>query len=134
MQSLHHVDHPSFGPPHPISEIHIVGDSCTQHNQSYMFGKHDNGLLPNHSSFGVVDIVHLVKNDPLNVSYHLSPSVQIVPQYFCSHDHTACLRIHCDITSYYSHGIEFFRKLAILLIGECFDWGCVDYLSFVLQS
>lgn len=134
MQSFHYVDHPTFSSAYPISKIHIIWDCSTQHDESYMFRKHDNGFLPNHSSFRVVDIMHFVKYNPLNVSYHLSPSIQIVSQNFSSHDNATSLRIHRNITSDDTYRIELFGELSIFLVGKGFDWRGVDNFPFVFQS
>lgn len=71
MESLHDVDGSVFSATDPIGKVHIVGDSCTEHDESDMFWKHDDGLFPNHPSFWVVDIVDLIENHPLDVSDHL---------------------------------------------------------------
>lgn len=38
VQCLHHIYYSSLSSSHPISEIHIVWHSCTEHDESDMFG------------------------------------------------------------------------------------------------
>lgn len=67
-----------------------------------MLGKHDDCLLPNNSSFLVVDVMHLIEDDPFYITDHLSAAIEIVSQNFCCHDHATGLRVHAHITCYYT--------------------------------
>lgn len=103
MEGLHDVYHSSLGPAHPIGEIHVIGHSGTEHDESDVFRQHDDSLLPHHSSLLVVDVVHFVENDPLDVSDHLCPPVEVVSQDLGSHDDATRLRVHTHVTSHYAH-------------------------------
>lgn len=75
MECLHDIDHSPFGPAYPICKLHIVRYSGTEHDNSDMFRQHNDSLFPDNPSFLIVYVVNLIENDPLNVPYHLGPSV-----------------------------------------------------------
>ncbi len=94
VESLHDINHSPFGSPDPIGELHVIRNCGTEHNDTDMFGQHDDSLLPNHSSLLVVNVMNLIENYPFNVADHLCPSVQVVTQNLCCHDHACCLLVH----------------------------------------
>ena len=100
VKCLHHIYYSSLGPSHPIRKVHVVGNSRTEHDESDVLWQHDDGFLPDNASLLIVDVVHLVEDDPLDVSDHLRPSVEVVSQDFSSHDHATCLGVHAHIACY----------------------------------
>jgi hypothetical protein len=98
MQSLHYIDDSSLGSPYPIRKIHVVRDCGAEHDKSDMFWQHNNSFFPNNTSLLVVDVMYLIKNDPLNIPDHLCAAIEIVSQYFSGHDHATCLGIHAYIS------------------------------------
>ena len=133
MQGLHHVYDPSLSPPHPVRKVHIVGHCRTQHDQSNMLRQHNNRLLPHHPSLGIVDVVHLIENDPFDVADHLRTAIELVTQDLGSHDNAGGLRVHRDVACYDTHGVEAAGELAVFLVGKGFDGRSVYDLSLVLD-
>lgn len=103
MQCLHYIYNPSLRSPNPIRELHIIRNSCAKHYQSYMIRQHYNRLFPYHSSLSIIDVMNLIENDPFYISYHLSPSVKIIPKNFSSHDDATSLGVHAHISRYYAY-------------------------------
>lgn len=99
VEGLHDIDYPVLGPADPVGEVHVVGHGGTQHDDADVLGQHDDGLLPDHASLLVVDVVHLVEDHPLDVPDHLRAPVQVVPQDLRSHDHAARLLVHAHVAS-----------------------------------
>ena len=71
MKGFHHIYDSPLGSSNPVGKIHVVGYGCTEHDESNMFGKHNDGFFPDDSSFRVVDIVNLIKDDPLYIFDHV---------------------------------------------------------------
>jgi hypothetical protein len=98
MQRFHYIDNSSLGSSYPIRKIHVVRDCGAKHDKTNMFWQHNNGFFPNHTSLLVIDVMHLIENDPLNVSDHLCAAIEIVPQDFSGHDHATRLGIHTHVS------------------------------------
>lgn len=133
MQSFHHVDHPMLSPTHPVSKIHTIRNSGTEHNQANMLRKHDNSLLPHHTSFRIVNIVNFIENYPFDVSDHFRSPIQVIPQNLCSHNNTTRMRIHTHISRHDTNRIKFLRKLSIFLIRKSLNWRSINNFTFVLD-
>lgn len=54
--------------PDPIRKFQRIRNSGGKENQPHVIRQHDDDFLPNYSSFGVVDVVDFVENDPFDVS------------------------------------------------------------------
>jgi hypothetical protein len=134
MKSFHDVDHSPFSSSNPVCKLHIIWYCRTQHDNTNVFRKHDNSLFPDDSSFLIVYVMHLIKYDPLNISYHFSSSIQIISQNFGCHDNARCLWIQGNISSYNSDRFKLLTQLTILLITQCLNRRSVDNFSFVFIS
>jgi len=134
MQSFHDIDNSPLCSSHPVGEVHIVRYSSTEHDQANMLRKHNNGLLPYNSSLSIVYVMNLIEDDPLDISYHFSTSVQVITQNLGCHNDTASLRIHTYVSCHYSHWVKLFRQLPIFLIGKSLYRGGIYDFSFVFQS
>ena len=52
----------------PLSKLEVVGDGGGEHDNTDMVWELDDNLLPNTTSLLVIDVMHLIENDPLNIS------------------------------------------------------------------
>lgn len=94
VKGLHDIYHSPLGPTNPVGKLHVVRYGGTEHDNTNVFGEHDDGFLPDDSSLLVIDVVYLVKDDPFNVPDHFCPSVQVVSKDLGGHYHTRGLLVH----------------------------------------
>ena len=73
-------------PPDPLRELNGIGRGGTEKDQPNVLRKHDDHFLPHHPPLGIVDVMNLVENDPLNVPDHVGAAVQHRAEDLGGHD------------------------------------------------
>jgi hypothetical protein len=63
-----HIDLTTLQPPNPVSKLQGIRDGSTQKDDGDMVREHDEHLLPHDPTLSIIDIVNLIKDDPLQVS------------------------------------------------------------------
>ncbi len=66
----------AFGSADPLRKLSGVGRGGGQEHHTHVLRQHDDNLLPHNAPFSVVHIVHLVEDDPLDVSDDVRAAVQ----------------------------------------------------------
>lgn len=90
-------------------------------------------LFPNHPAIGIVDVVHLVKDDPLDVPDHVGAAIEHGPEDFGRHNEAVGLRSQLDVPSQQPHIDTPLVKIAKLLVRERLDRRSVDAPGHVLR-
>ncbi|RUS89107.1 hypothetical protein EGW08_003115, partial [Elysia chlorotica] len=127
LQGVHHVNLLAFDfpLPDPGSKLHGVGYGRTQQDDIDVLGQHDEDFLPDHAPLAVVDVVHLVEDNPLKVTHDVR-AVKILPQNFCGHDEAGCslveLYVPCDQSNIAKGQFE----ISELLVRQSFDRGRIN--------
>ena len=111
-----HVDVFLLGSPHPRREFVRVRNSGRKQDEGNIFWEHDDDLLPNHATFEIVHVVHLVKYNILHVSDDICTTVKHAPQDLRSHDQTARLWSYLHIARKNSDVIKSILEISKLLI------------------
>mmetsp|Transcript_40497 Transcript_40497/g.95118 ORF Transcript_40497/g.95118 Transcript_40497/m.95118 type:complete len:400 (-) Transcript_40497:590-1789(-) len=122
------VDRLSFGPADPVGELHGVGRGRREEDHVDVVGQHDDDLLPDHPTLGIVDVVHLVEDDPLDVPDQVGPPIEHASQYLRGDDeHGGVLHVDLNVSrdQSYGRGPEGFAELPILLVAQRLDGGRV---------
>lgn len=57
--------------PDPVGELLGIRHCRREQNDVDVVGKHDDDLLPHDTTLEVIDVVHLVEDDPLDVAYEI---------------------------------------------------------------
>ncbi len=73
-----------------------------------------------------------IENDPFNLTYNFTASINHVPQDFSSHYKTGGILIDSDIACDESYIDELIFQFSVLLIGKRLDRRCVDDSTSVL--
>src|SRR5690242_5845250 len=96
-----------------------------------MLRKHDDNLLPYHTSLQVVHIMNFIENDVFNISNKISSTIEHTSENLCSHDETAGLGSDLYISSKDTNVVKGLPKVAELLIAQRLDGRSIDGLSHV---
>ena len=117
----------------PISKLENVWNRSRQQNQTNVRGKHDDDLFPHDTSLGVIYVVHLVKDDPFDVTYQIRASIQHTPQNFRRHDETSRFWLDGNVTCQQTD-VEHLPKISKLLVANRLDWRRIDGARAVFRS
>ncbi|KAI6756802.1 hypothetical protein HG530_011400 [Fusarium avenaceum] len=118
----------------PLGKLESVGDGGGEKDISDLVGKHDNGLLPDDTSYLVSHVVNLVKHDPSNFSHDLGTSIQHRSQNLSRHDQTTCCRVDSNISSHETNVSENGLEISVLLVTQSLDGTCVDNPLVALET
>ena len=97
-----------------------------------MLWQHDNNLFPHNPPLDIIHIMHLIKNNPFDVSDDVCTLVQHRSQDFCGHDEAGGVWTNGDI-SRQQPNIKFIAKIPKFLIRDGFNGGRVDGTGAVLR-
>ena len=117
----------------PMSEFARVAYSGTQKNELDLPWEHNNSFLPYNSTLFVSHVVHFVKDYPFHFTDDFATSIYHAAQDFCSHNEAGGFWVNSYVSSYQTYIPELLFELTILLVGEGFDRGGVDYSTVLLQ-
>ena len=68
LQRTDNVHLPAFGSSNPSGKLDRVRDSSTKHNNVDVGRQQDENFLPDDSALAVVDIMHLIEDDPFQIA------------------------------------------------------------------
>ena len=86
-----------------------------------MIWKHDDDLLPDHPSFRIVDVVHFVKYDKLDVADNIGSPVEHTSQDLGRHDQATSLRVDLNISCQDTDLVKGLPEVAELLVAQGLD-------------
>ena len=109
----------SFGSADPIRELDGVGRGSTEKHHPNVVGKHDDNFFPYYTSLGVVNVMHLIKDNPLDIPDKVSAAVEHTSEYFGSHDKVRPVWVDLHVSRDESDLVlaHSFTKISIFLIG-----------------
>lgn len=118
----------------PVRELLHILHSGAEHDDSHVFGEHDDGLLPDSASLLVVYVVHLVEDYPLQTLQVLVLVEEFLKQDLGGHNETVRVLPQNDVSRDDSHVVvELLRELEELLVRESLDWRSEDHSGSILQ-
>jgi len=138
--------------PDPVCELLRVRYGRREQDDVDMIGEHNDHFLPHDASLGdknyqplsslkkaiatylgIIDVMHFIKNNKLDISDEIRSFIQHTPENFRSHDQTWGFRINLYISCENSDSGRGGRsagegrfEVAEFLVRESFDRGCVD--------
>ena len=121
-----------LGAADPLSELFVVRYGGREHDDGDGVGQFDNDFFPDVTAFRVINIVHLVKDDPLHILDVVAVVVQHGLEHLRGHNHAASVSIKGHIASKNTHIAEFQLEIAVLLVREGLDRRGIDCLGHVL--
>lgn len=74
-----------LGAANPVGELASVGHGGGEKDNVDVLGQHDNDLLPHNTTLGIVHVVHLVKNDKLDIADEVRSLVEHATQNLGGH-------------------------------------------------
>lgn len=126
LQSAYDVHLAAFRSANPSGEFDRIGDGGAQHDDVNMGREQNEDLLPHDAALAVVDVVNLVKDDPLQIADDIRAVVQHRSQNFSRHDQTRSLGVDLNVARKQANISEGRLEISELLVRERFDGRCVN--------
>ena len=104
----------------PVGELPHVWHGGGEEHEADVRRKHDDHLLPDDAALGVVDVVHLVEDDPLHVADEVRAAVQHRSQNFRGHDEARRVRLDAHVPRE-QPDVELLPEIAKLLVADGLD-------------
>lgn len=107
-----------FGSADPISELHVVFESCGEQHDRDMVRQLHNNFFPNTSSLWVIDIMGLIKDNPFYILKSVCVIVDLVLKHLCCHNNNCRISVYANISCEDSNIVaELYFKVSKFLIG-----------------
>mmetsp|Transcript_16843 Transcript_16843/g.64133 ORF Transcript_16843/g.64133 Transcript_16843/m.64133 type:complete len:565 (-) Transcript_16843:922-2616(-) len=117
-----HVDRSPLRPADPFAELDRVRRRRREEDHAHVGREHDDHFFPDDASLAVVDVVHLVEDDPLQVAHKICPAIQHASQDLRRHHHARRVRVDTDVARHDAHVVAVPRpEIAVLLVAQRLD-------------
>ena len=87
----------------PCCELGAIWDGRREEDKAHRLWQEDDALLPYDAALLVSHVVHLVKDDPLDLAHELVAPVEHVAQDLCRHHKARRLDVHIDVAGHQAH-------------------------------
>lgn len=120
---------------HPLCKLHVIADCSREHHDTNMIWQLHDDFLPDRASVLVVDVVHLVEDDPLDVLQVVRiVRVDLPVEHLSGHNDACGVSVDAHITSKNTNIFELGFEVAELLIGQSLDGRSEHSLGHVLEA